>query len=237
MVAIYPITLESAEVRKSGKPLLGPLDLTLGPKGFTIVMGPNGAGKSTLLKTLHGMERLRGGRRSWAVPQDAALARQAFVFQTPVVLRRSVLDNVSYPLALRGTPKAEAQAAARHWLSVVGLEGAAAQRASDLSGGERQKMALARALITEPEVLLLDEPCANLDGRATREIETLLLNAYRDNMRIVMATHDLGQARRLASDVVFLHQGQLQEHTPAPQFFQTPATTQARAFIAGDIVE
>lgn len=236
MVAIYPIHLEGVEVRKSGKCLLGPLDLTLAPEGFTIVMGPNGAGKSTLLKTLHGMERVRAGTRTWAVPEAEALTRQAFVFQTPVVMRRTVLDNVAYPLTLRGVSKREAQAAAQGWLSVVGLSKAAAQRASDLSGGERQKMALARALITEPEVLLLDEPCANLDGQATREIESLLLNAHKDGMRIVMATHDHGQARRLASEVLFLHKGKLLEQTPAPQFFETPQTPEAKAFIAGDIV-
>lgn len=237
MVAIYPITLAAAEVRKSGKRLLGPVDLTLSLEGFTIVLGPNGAGKSTLLKTLHGMERLRKGTREWALPQAEALPRQAFVFQTPVVMRRSVLENVCFPLTLRGTPKQEAKATAQHWLSVVGLSDAAAQRASDLSGGERQKMALARAMITKPEVLLLDEPCANLDGRATREIESLLLDAHKNGMRIVMATHDLGQAKRLASEVIFLHQGQLQEHSPAPDFFKSPKSPQARAFIAGDIVE
>ena len=236
MVAIYPIHLNAIEVRKSGKCLLGPLDLTLAPEGFTIVMGPNGAGKSTLLKTLHGMERVRGGSRAWAVPETEALTRQAFVFQTPVVMRRTVLDNVAYPLTLRGMSKREAQAAAQGWLSVVGLSKAAAQRASDLSGGERQKMALARALITEPEVLLLDEPCANLDGQATREIESLLLDAHKNGMRIVMATHDHGQARRLASEVLFLHKGKLLEQTPAPQFFETPQTPEAKAFIAGDIV-
>ncbi len=236
MVAIYPINLDGVEVRRSGKCLLGPLDLTLAPEGFTIVMGPNGAGKSTLLKTLHGMERVRGGTRTWAVPETEALKRQAFVFQTPVVMRRTVLDNVAYPLTLRGLSKREAQAAAQGWLSVVGHSKAAAQRASDLSGGERQKMALARALITEPEVLLLDEPCANLDGQATREIESLLLDAHKNGMRIVMATHDHGQARRLASEVLFLHKGKLLEQTPAPQFFETPQTPEAKAFIAGDIV-
>ena len=236
MVAIYPIHLNAIEVRKSGKCLLGPLDLTLAPEGFTIVMGPNGAGKSTLLKALHGMERVRGGTRSWRLPEAEALIRQAFVFQTPVVMRRTVLDNVAYPLTLRGLAKREAQAAAQGWLSVVGLSRAAEQRASDLSGGERQKMALARALITEPEVLLLDEPCANLDGQATREIENLLLNAHKDGMRIVMATHDHGQARRLASEVLFLHKGKRMEQTPAPQFFETPKTPEAKAFIAGDIV-
>ena len=97
-------------------------------------------------------------------------------------------------------------------------------------------MALARAMITTPDVLLLDEPCANLDGQATRDIETLLLDAHAGGMRIVMATHDLGQARRLATDVLFLHKGQLREHTPAPQFFKSPQSAEARAFVAGDIV-
>ena len=179
---------------------------------------------------------MRGGTRTWAVPETEALTRQAFVFQTPVVMRRTVLDNVAYPLTLRGVSKPEAQAAAQGWVAVVGLSNAAAQRASDLSGGERQKMALARALITEPEVLLLDEPCANLDGQATREIENLLLNAHENGMRIVMATHDNGQARRLASEVLFLHKGKLLEQTPAPQFFETPQPPEATAYIAGDIV-
>lgn len=236
MVAIYPITLAQAEVRKAGKSLLGPLDLSLAKDGLTIVIGPNGAGKSTLLKTLHGMERLRGGTLNWSVSKSDALARQAFVFQTPIVLRRSVQDNVAYPLHLRGQDKRAAKAKAAQWLEKVGLRAAAAQRASDLSGGERQKMALARAMITTPDVLLLDEPCANLDGQATRDIETLLLDAHAGGMRIVMATHDLGQARRLATDVLFLHKGQLREHTPAPQFFKSPQSAEARAFVAGDIV-
>ena len=237
MVAIYPISLTRAEVRKQGKRLLGPVDLTLAEKGVTIVLGPNGAGKSTLLKVLHGMERLRAGQRQWAVPDAEALPRQSFVFQTPVVMRRSVLENVAYPLLLRNESRIDARRQASDWLARVGLSAMAGQRASDLSGGERQKMALARALITEPDVLLLDEPCANLDGRATKDIEALLQEAQAGGLRIVMATHDLGQARRLATDVVFLHSGSLLEHSAATAFFQTPQTPQARAFLAGDIVE
>lgn len=237
MVAIYPHQLTGATVRKSGKTLLGPIDLTLAPTGLTIVMGPNGAGKSTLLKLLHGMERLRDGTQNWAVPPQEALAHQSFVFQTPVLLRRSVMDNLTYPLTLRAHPKAKAQAAAHRWLKDVGLSDAAPQRAALLSGGEKQKLALIRAMITEPEVLILDEPCANLDGRATREIETLLQQAQSRGMRIIMATHDIGQAKRLASDVVFLHQGQLMEHADAAHFFAAPKTPQAQAFLAGDIVE
>lgn len=237
MVAIYPIQFSGAEVRKSGKTLLGPLDLTLGAEGVSIVLGPNGAGKSTLLKLMHGMGRLRSGTRTWAVGENEALDKQGFVFQTPVVMRRSVVENVAYPLRIRGVPKREALQTAETWLDRVGLGSAAHRRASVLSGGERQKMALARAMISEPEVLLLDEPCANLDGRSTREIEGILATAHEDGMRIVMATHDLGQAKRLASEIIFLHQGKLLEHTPAPSFFKSPKSEQARAFLAGDIVE
>lgn len=235
--SIFPLTVADLVVRKSGRALLDGISLSLDTKGFTSVVGPNGAGKSTLLKALHGMERLAAGSITWTVPQKSAQLRQAFVFQTPTLMRRTVLENVAYPLLLIGTAKAEAKAKAGEWLERVHLEGAKDQRAADLSGGERQKMAIARALIRAPELLFLDEPCANLDGRATREIEELLQSTSASGTRVIMATHDFGQARRLASDVLFLHRGRLLEHTAADQFFEAPQTPQARAFLNGDIVE
>jgi len=237
VASIFPMSATGLRVRKGKRYLLDGISLSLSPKGFTIVMGPNGAGKSTLLKTLHGMERLAAGSLNWAQPQDVTRDRQAFVFQTPVLMRRTVLENVAYPLILKRVAKSDAHARAAEWLAQVGLGKALEQRAFELSGGERQKMALVRALIREPELLYLDEPCANLDGIATREIEALLRETNTNGTRVIMATHDMGQARRLASDVIFLHRGQLLEHTPAPAFFECPQTPQAQAFLNGDIVE
>jgi tungstate transport system ATP-binding protein len=237
MVSILPLTLVGGVVKKRGKRVLGPVDLTVSERGFTIVLGPNGSGKTTLLRTLHGLERLREGRLDWQVPLARARARQAFVFQTPIMLRRSVIENLAYPLRVSGVARAESEARAKDWAARVGLAGALEVSAPRLSGGERQKLALARALIRTPDILYLDEPCANLDGQATREIEAILIDVEAQGVRILMSTHDVGQARRLASDVVFLMGGQVIEQGPAQVFFKKPATRQAEALLRGDIVE
>lgn len=236
MVNILPLTVTDATVERGGKRLLGPINLELGASGLTIILGPNGAGKSTLLRMLHGLERPGTGRVRYAAPRDAAFARQAFVFQTPVMLRRSVLGNLTYPLTAHGTKRAEAEKQALIWLNKLGLAGHEHQRASQLSGGERQKMALARALIRAPQLLFLDEPCANLDGASTRDIERLILAARDSGTRILMATHDLGQARRLASDVLFLNKGRIIETATATRFFEAPTAPEAQAFLKGDLV-
>ena len=236
--SIFPLVVENAVVRRRGETLVGPVSLEVTGTGFSVVMGPNGAGKTTLLRLLHGMERVaRGGALRWQVPDAEARARQAFVFQAPIMMRRTVLDNVAYPLKVHGTRLREARERAADWLARVGLEESAEKRASVLSGGERQKLALARALVRQPEILFLDEPCSNLDGQATREFEALLNQAHDSGTRIIMSTHDIGQARRLAQDVWFIHRGHIIEQTNAEEFFVSPASPEARAFINGDIVE
>ena len=236
MVDLLPLTLADATVRKGGRAILGPVSLSLSGPGTTILLGPNGAGKSTLLRLMHGLDRPAAGSVSWAAPRDIAHLHQAFVFQHAILLRRSVLDNIAYPLIAHGTPRKAARAAACDWLDRIGLTSHANRPANTLSGGERQKMAMARALIREPSVLFLDEPCSNLDGQATAEIEALLQDAGAHGTRLVMATHDLGQARRLASDVLFVHKGKVHEHAPASQFFTGPSTQESRAFLKGDII-
>ncbi|MEB8389216.1 ATP-binding cassette domain-containing protein [Rhodobacteraceae bacterium KMM 6894] len=235
--SLLPLTVRDAEVRRRGQRLIGPIDLVLDGQGVTVLIGPNGAGKSTLLQMMHGINRFSRGTLDWAVPAIEARARQAFVFQTPVMMRRSVQDNLAYPLRLRGASRTEARRAAQAWCARIGLSGAETRAATVLSRGEKQKLALARALITAPELLFLDEPSASLDGRATREIEALLLAAVADGTRVVMATHDMGQARRVARDVIFLRGGLVHETGLAPAFFDAPQTAEARAFLAGDIVE
>ena len=234
---ILPLRLREASVRRNGKVLVGPIDFELSPQGFTIVIGPNGAGKTTLLRMMHGMERLATGNVKWQVPEKLARERQAFVFQIPVMMRRSVLENVAFPMQLHGASRKQARDEATGWIARIGLADAADRQAPVLSGGERQKLALARALIRKPEILFLDEPCASLDGRAMREIEAILQEAHEAGTRIVMSTHDMGQARRLASDVLFVHRGRIHEAGSAERFFSQPDTPEARAFLQGDIVE
>ncbi|MEL6752138.1 MAG: ATP-binding cassette domain-containing protein [Pseudomonadota bacterium] len=222
------ISLQDIEVSKRGKRLLGPLSHTFGEDGITAILGTNGAGKTTLLRLCHGMERVRAGRM-----EKREELRGAFVFQTPTVLRRSVLENVSYPLRLRR----QKRDAAMLWVERAGLADRAEAPAFTLSGGERQRMALARALVATPDVLFLDEPTSNLDGPSTRLIEALVRDAAADGTRVLMATHDLGQVRRLANDVLFLHAGQALETCDAKAFLDAPKTPQGRAYVAGDIVE
>lgn len=216
--------------------LLGPVDLTLDAGGLTAVIGPNGSGKTTLLRALHGIERLSDGTLSYGITVEEARQRQSFVFQTPITLRRSLAQNLAYPLQLSGTPRSDIAALTTKWAEEIDLAHAMHWPATRLSGGERQKLALARALITKPELLFLDEPSANLDGRATREIEALLLKTRDAGTRIVMATHDMGQARRLATDALFVLDGRIQDQGKAQEFFETPGTAEKDAFLKGDIV-
>ncbi|WP_108887437.1 ATP-binding cassette domain-containing protein [Pseudoprimorskyibacter insulae] len=234
---MFPVTLSGATARRQGQTLVGPVDLTLDGGGTCVVIGPNGSGKTTLLRLLHGAARLSTGRIDWACDTELAHRAQAFVFQSPVMLRRTVEENLAYPLRIKGEPKKAAHAKARDWAARVGLAGLLNRPAPVLSGGEQQKLALGRALISSPELLFLDEPCAALDGRSMRDIETILTEAKAQGTKLILSTHDMGQARRLADTVVFLLRGKVHEVADAKQFFDEPETAQAKAFLKGDIVE
>lgn len=236
-MSLFPLHLEGATVRRGGRAILGPVDLTLGGEGATAVIGPNGAGKTTLLRLIHGLARPQAGAVRWAVPAAEARARQALVFQSPILLRRTVAANIAYPLRLAGVPARKAAARAANWAERIGLGDHVDRPALALSGGEAQKLALARALITDPELLLLDEPTASLDGRAKREIEAIIGEATASGTRIIIATHDMGQAARLADAVIFLFHGAVHETATAATFFAGPETPAAAAFLRGDIVE
>jgi tungstate transport system ATP-binding protein len=203
----------------------------------TIVLGPNGAGKSVLMKLCHGLLRPTRGELRWneAAPEQAR-RRQAMVFQRPVLLRRSVEGNLRHSLAVRGVPRAERLARVEEALESAGLTAFARQSARTLSGGEQQRLAMARAWALRPEVLLLDEPTANLDPDATRAIEELIFAFEAEGTHVIMNTHDIGQARRLANDVIFLHRGRLLEHSPAERFFAAPANAAAARFIGGGLL-
>lgn len=236
VTSVFPLRIQDATVSRRGKSLLGPITLDLPADKFTMVIGPNGSGKTTLLKALHGIERLSGGSVSWAIPTREAQNRQAYVFQRPIMLRRSVYENLAYPLKLAGQRRADIDAACNDWAQRIGLGDALSRAAPRLSGGEQQKLALARALIAKPDVLFLDEPCANLDGPATHAIEALLQDANAAGTRIIMTTHSIGQLRRLAHDVIFLMNGLIHEHGDAGDVLAAPRTPELKAFLHGDIV-
>jgi len=230
-----PLHVRGLVFAAGGKRLIDGIDLTLAAGPLTVIMGPNGAGKSLLLKLLHGLLRPDAGSVRWGglAAGEMVRRRQALVFQRPVLLRRSVAANVRFVLRLRGVDSAER---CRELLAYVGLADLAQQPARRLSGGEQQRLALARALALAPEILLLDEPTANLDPAATAAIEAIVQAAHRLGTKVLFVTHDLGQARRLADEVVFLHRGRVLEHTPAPEFFERPVSREAWDYLAGRLV-
>ncbi|SFE38678.1 ATP-binding cassette domain-containing protein [Roseivivax sediminis] len=231
---LLPLRARGLTVVLGGRALIDGLDLDLGPTGCTAIMGPNGAGKSLLLRLLHGLEAPCGGTIDWNghAPGTAVTRRQALVFQTPVLLRRSVAANLDFVLKARRKDRSRRDAMLDH----VGLAGKAAQPARLLSGGEKQRLALARALALEPEMLFLDEPTASLDPGSVQRIEAIVAEAGAAGTRVVIVTHDIGQARRLADDVVFLNRGRMAEHAPADTFFAAPSTRAARDFLDGRLV-
>ncbi len=235
---LLPLAVEGLVFEAGGRRLIDGLDLQLQAGPLTVVLGPNGAGKSLLLRLLHGLIAPAAGRISWAgrAPDRALRLRQALVFQRPVLLRRSVAANLRYALAAHGIRGAERQARAEQWLARAGLADLARRPARLLSGGEQQRLALARALACDPEVLLLDEPTASLDPASALAIETLIRAAREAGTKVVLVTHDLAQARRLAEQVVFLDRGRVEEVAPAAAFFERPASERARAFVAGRLV-
>jgi tungstate transport system ATP-binding protein len=234
---MFPLIAENLVVEFKGQRILGPIGLNLSKGDIAVILGPNGSGKTTLLKSLHGIIKIKHGAISWSCPKSESMAKQMFVFQSPVMLRRSVFENLTYPLTLCKTPKAEINRLADEWISRISLKEVIHIAATRLSRGEKQKLALARALITKPEMLFLDEPTASLDGKTTLEIEKLLQNCAENGTTIMMSTHDIGQAKRLAKNILFLNKGKLESTQPAQTFFREPMSNNASKFIAGDIVE
>ena len=233
--SILPLSLREVRFAAGARELIGGISATVEAGPATIILGANGAGKSVLMRLMHGLLRPTSGKIAWH-GQDAERVRrgQAMVFQRPVMLRRSALANILYALELARVPVAERERIAMDALLEVGLTEVAHRPARVLSGGEQQRLALARAWALHPEVLFLDEPTANLDPGATREIENVIKAFDASGTKIVMSTHNLGQARRLGDEVLFIHQGRLVERAPVEVFFRHPAAVEAAAFIKGE---
>ena len=231
---MFPIRLEKLQFCPNGRQVLADVDLLLGPEGITAVLGPNGAGKSVLLKTLAGLERPTGGSIDWNGGLTPA-GRIAMVFQHPILLRTSVFDNVILGLKPMSLSRRELRQRGLEMLERVGLADRASDSARHLSGGERQRLALARCWAIRPRLLLLDEPTAALDPTATEAVEQLIREIRTDGTKVMMTTHNLGQALRLADDVVFIYGGRIREHTSNSEFFVRPRTEDAKRFIQGEL--
>ena len=232
------LSVERVQITRKGKALLDVPQLSLDGPGPTLILGPNGSGKSLLLRCLHGLIVPDRGQ----IRQDGTIlnadhkARQAMVFQQPVLLRRSVAANLDFVLKRQGIPRRERKPRIDDLLAEGGLEGKARQSARSLSGGEAQRLAILRALALNPETLFLDEPTSALDPSATQMIERMILRASGRGVRIVMVTHDIGQARRLAADIVMMQGGHVVEHGVARQILDTPESDASRRYLAGGLV-
>lgn len=230
-----PITFNGVSLVAGASSILDSISLTINAGAPTIVIGPNGAGKTTLLRMAMGLVASTIGCVSWA-GHDAPPERQAFVFQRPVMLRRSAANNLRYALKVAGITRDAHERRIAELLRLVGLEGIADRSARRLSGGEQQRLAIARALARDPAVLFLDEPTASLDPAATKAVEEVIRTVAARGIKVVMSTHDLGEARRLAGDVVMMHRGRVIEAGPAATFFTAPRTTEAATFLAGELL-
>lgn len=231
-----PIRLSGIALQIGGLRLIDGLGLNVAPHRRLALIGPNGAGKSLTLRLMQGLIRPTEGEIFWGENAAPPARSVALVFQRPTLLRRSARANIRHALAAYGAPRAGRDAAAMELLEMAGLAEIADRPARKLSGGEQQRLAVIRALAAEPELLLLDEPTASLDPHATQAIEMLIDAAAARGTSVVIVTHDLGQVRRLADDVVFLHRGRALEHGPVDAFFDDPQTEEARDFIAGRLL-
>jgi tungstate transport system ATP-binding protein len=233
---VLPLTLENVSYVAGGRTIIDGVSFAIEPGLRTVILGPNGAGKSVLMRLCHGLLEPTSGRVAWRGSRNGERPRQqAMVFQRPVMLRRSALANVTYGLKLAGVSGGERVLRAHDVLDAVGLAHVAHKPARVLSGGEQQRLALARAWALGPEVLFLDEPTANLDPGATRDVESIVGQIHASGTKIVMTTHNLGQARRLGDEILFISAGRLVERAPVERFFARPAAPEAASFINGEL--
>jgi tungstate transport system ATP-binding protein len=231
-----PIVFDGVGITAGSVPILDGISLTLSSGGPTVLIGPNGSGKTTLLRAAMGLLPVTRGHITWGGRTDASPMRRALVFQRPVMLRRSAAANVRYALVAASVPRRQIETRLNELLALVRLEGVANRPARRLSGGEQQRLAVARALARNPAVLLLDEPTASLDPYATKAIEDVVRAVTARGVKVVISTHDLGQARRIGGDIVLLHRGRMIETGRAEGFFTAPKTREARQFVAGELL-
>lgn len=237
-VQVRPVSGRDLQLVRGGRLLVNVPRIDFADHKLTVIVGPNGAGKTLLIKLLAGVLSADQGSVTWndLSPSRTGYRRLSMVLQTPVLLRRSALANITFALQSAGIDRAEARPRALAVLEQAGLIHLAENSARLMSGGEKQRLVLARALAIDPEVLLLDEPVANVDPSSTLTIETMIADARDRGVTVVLVTHDLAQARRLADEILFMHRGEIVERGAASDFFTSPQTALARAFLNGEII-
>ena len=228
------VELRRAAVHFGALTALTGVDFALWPGDLVALVGANGSGKTTLLRLLHG-QLAHDGTRSVVRDAQGREPAQAMVFQRPFLLRLSVWHNLMAALWLAGVPRIERAARAAQALERVGLADQRHRPARVLSGGQQQRLALARAWAVRPQVLFLDEPTASLDPGAKREVEQLIAGFAQEGMALVMSTHNLGQAKRLATRVVYLEGGHVIVDRPTAGFFTQPLPDAAAQFLKGEL--
>jgi tungstate transport system ATP-binding protein len=236
---VLPIVANDVSLRRDGRTILSHVNLEIGmTSNSMVILGPNGAGKSLLVRILAALVQPNSGTVTWAnaPPNRARAAKIGFLFQRPIMLRRTALENIAYALAFSGLGKKDCLERASRILAQAGMSNIAETHARVLSGGEQQRLAIVRAMACDPDIFILDEPTSNLDPTSTAAIEQMVRDVRNRGTPVVFITHDLGQARRLADEIVFLHQGRILERTRGDQFFKRPQTPEATAYIRGDIV-
>jgi tungstate transport system ATP-binding protein len=233
-IIMFPIHVDQLRFTPNGRPVLTGVDLDLSGEGISVILGPNGSGKSVLIRMLAGLERPDGGSITWkgnGIPSGQI----AILFQHPMLLRSSVAANVALGLKPMRLSRSEVNSRVDEMLARVGLTHRAGDSARFLSGGECQRLTLARAWAVRPRLLLLDEPTAALDPTATEAVEQLVREIRTDGAKIIMTTHNLGQAMRISDDIVFIEAGRVREHTPSTSFFSRPQSNEARLFMRGEL--
>ncbi|MDA0762820.1 MAG: ATP-binding cassette domain-containing protein [Proteobacteria bacterium] len=232
---ISPIEIVNLSTKINNNLILDNISFEILDKSITAILGPNGAGKSVLLQTINGLVPILKGKITFNSEETSEVIRkkQAMVFQTPTLLRRSVLDNMEF---INKINKETNISDAKILLKKVGLDDFYNHPARLLSGGEKQRLSLARALLLKPKLLLLDEPTTNLDPYSLKLIEDLILEESIKGTSIILTTHDMAQAKRLASNIIFINKGKVLEQTEAKVFFRKPVTNEARKYLAGEIL-
>jgi tungstate transport system ATP-binding protein len=231
-----PLMLDDVSILVGEHHILRDVSLTFSAGAPSILVGPNGSGKTTLMRAAMGLIAPTRGRITFGGREGVPPSRRAIVFQRPVMLRRSAAGNIRYALAAAGVPRRERRSRTESLLDLVGLAGHSERPARKMSGGEQQRLALARALAKDPDIVFLDEPTASLDPAATKAVEDIIHNIAARGIKVVMSTHDLGEAKRVAGEIVFMHRGRIVEAADAQAFFTWPDTEEARRFVAGELL-